>query len=145
MDRMELISRLEALGVDVAEARYNGSGDSGCVEEVRAIAWSGITIDLPQEERSAIEDEAYNFLEESYPGWEINDGSMGQFRLNVPRRSVTLEHNEYSTEYCETQNLFIHGVPVCTCPTLVNGHLPNCALEEPPMVFLPPTDAEGDA
>jgi hypothetical protein len=145
MDRMELIRRLETLGVDVAEARYNGSGDSGCVEEVRATTRSGIAIDLPREERNAIEDEAYNFLEESHPGWEIDDGSMGQFRLNVPRRSVTLNHNEYSIEYYETQKLFIYGVPVCTCATLVNGHRSDCALAEPPLVFLPPTDAEGDA
>jgi hypothetical protein len=67
---------------------YEGSGDSGYIE-------SDITLDNNSREDypRQLEDWMYRTLEQ-YGGWEINEGSQGDFHFNFDKRTIHLEHNE---------------------------------------------------
>lgn len=102
---------------------YDGSGDSGQIDDVSA--WNAgdeiisfpsdrkITLlsenpDHPLAEQSfeaAVETLAWDYLE-IYSGWENNDGAFGTFVFDVPARTVTLEHNERYTEVNTTSHEF---------------------------------------
>ena len=41
-----------------------------------------------------IKDLCYDLLEERHGGWEINSGSNGVFRFNVPGNTIHWEHND---------------------------------------------------
>jgi len=59
--------------------KYNGSGDSGYIES----SFEEIGDQVP----AAIEDWCYNQLERHFGGWEINEGSDGEFLLISHLRS----------------------------------------------------------
>ena len=71
------------------EVSYQGSGDSGCIENV-----SGLS---NEEAETAIEDISYGLLER-FPGWEINDGSSGTIVIDFDKCTVGFNHTEYYTE-----------------------------------------------
>ena len=64
--------------------RYNGSGDSGYLEGV--FDETGDTVP------DAIEDWCYSELESNYGGWEINEGSKGEFVFNFNDSTISLDH-----------------------------------------------------
>ena len=45
----------------------------------------------------AVEQLAYDFLAETHPGWENNEGAYGEFTFDVKSRVITLDHNERYT------------------------------------------------
>jgi hypothetical protein len=47
---------------------------------------------------AAVDDLCYSLLSEYQPGWEINDGSSGEFSFNVKARTISFEHDEFYTE-----------------------------------------------
>jgi len=47
---------------------------------------------------AAIETLAYEYLEDTHPGWEINDGAFGTFVFSVSERSITLDHRARFTD-----------------------------------------------
>lgn len=63
--------------------KYNGGGDSGYIES-----------DFDNGERSPdeIEEWCYKQLEENFGGWEINEGSQGEFRFDFNEKTVILSH-----------------------------------------------------
>lgn len=66
---------------------YEGSGDSGYIE-------SDIQIDGEYEKLpDFIESWLYNALSQ-YGGWEINEGSQGDFKFDFKRGEINLEHGE---------------------------------------------------
>lgn len=77
--------------------RYNGSGDSGYIEST----FEEIGDQVP----SAIEDWCYNQLERSFGGWEINEGSDGEFIFNFNDMTIELNHT-YNTEENETDTIY---------------------------------------
>jgi hypothetical protein len=103
---------------------YDGTGDSGQIENVEAWSAANGTIPFPSDTRiqlisenpdhpcaeqnleAAIESVAWDYLDDLYHGWENNDGAFGTFVFNVPARSVTLEHNERFTDYNTTSHQF---------------------------------------
>ena len=116
---------LEAAGITRVLVQFDGSGDSGQIEEIDAVSgdqprdlpagkvvigcatWG--TGDVRHEEcsvRDAVETLAYAFLEETHSGWEINEGAYGEFTFEVADRSITLDYNERieTSEY--TQHIF---------------------------------------
>ncbi len=68
--------------------RYNGSGDSGYIED----SFSEITESVPAE----VETWAYDQLESSFGGWEINEGSEGEFVLDFNEKTILHYHTENS-------------------------------------------------
>ena len=77
--------------------KYNGSGDSGYIEN----SFEEIGDQVP----AAIEDWCYNQLERNFGGWEINEGSDGEFIFNFHNTSVQLNHT-YNTEENETDTIY---------------------------------------
>jgi hypothetical protein len=53
---------------------------------------------------AAVEHLCYGYLEEKHAGWEINEGSYGEFTFNVVEGTLTLDHygriveTEYSND-----------------------------------------------
>ena len=48
----------------------------------------------------------YDLLERSHSGWEINDGSFGDFIFDVKTKSIKLMHNERYTDVRYTESKF---------------------------------------
>ena len=76
---------------------YNGSGDSGFVES--SFDENGDSVP------STIEDWCYNQLESHFGGWEINEGSDGEFIFNFNDMTIELSHT-YNTEENEQDTIY---------------------------------------
>jgi hypothetical protein len=76
--------------------RYNGGGDSGYIES-----------DFENGERSPdeVEEWCYKQLEENFGGWEINEGSQGEFQFDFNEKTVILSHT-YNIEEYKTNTLW---------------------------------------
>jgi hypothetical protein len=74
---------------DTLTLRYNGSGDSGYIESDFEEGYN-----VP----AVIEDWCYYKLESMYGGWEINEGSEGEFIFDIQNKTVTLEHTNNMEE-----------------------------------------------
>ena len=133
-NKRTLIAALTVAGTaTVAQIEYEGSGDSGSVQDVCITLGNGlpfddqVTIDVLDREscftdgswqhhttvksttlRQALEDFAEEVLEELHDGWENNDGASGEVIFVLGKdgtEEVRVEHNDYFTEsdYTETQ------------------------------------------
>lgn len=76
--------------------KYNGSGDSGYIENEFEEGDS-----LP----AGIEDWCYKALEDNFGGWEINEGSDGEFIFDFNNSVVTLYHT-MNVEENETDTIY---------------------------------------
>ncbi len=68
--------------------RYNGSGDSGYIEG---------SFENGEPVPASIEDYCYRVLERKHGGWEINEGSQGEFIFDTENKTLTLDH-QYNIE-----------------------------------------------
>ena len=68
--------------------KYNGGGDSGYIES---------EFDNGQPVPTEIEEWCYQQLQENFGGWEINEGSQGEFEFNFKTKVVELGHS-YNTQ-----------------------------------------------
>jgi len=41
---------------------------------------------------AVVSDFCYNMLENRFGGWEINEGSQGNFEIDLDRKEITLNH-----------------------------------------------------
>jgi hypothetical protein len=85
-DLMELFDTLEndeEISDRVLQLDYNGSGDSGYLEDDFTNGDS-----VP----AVVSDYAYRMLENNFGGWEINEGSQGNFEIDLDRKEITLNH-----------------------------------------------------
>jgi hypothetical protein len=76
--------------------KYNGGGDSGYLEsdfENR--------VPVPTE----VENWCYQQLEENFGGWEINEGSQGEFQFDFNEKTVILSHT-YNIEESKSNTLW---------------------------------------
>ena len=80
--------------------RYNGSGDSGYIENSFEETGDGVP--------ASIEDWCYTKLEREFGGWEINEGSDGEFVFNFNDSTVALHHT-YNTEENSSDTLYEEG------------------------------------
>lgn len=106
-----LIPLLRASGIARVEVCFDGSGDSGAVEEVlyfdaadNELACPDQALTLQRNNQSegpasyapptlsaALEQVTYLALERHHPGWENNDGAGGQLVIDVGEGSFALE------------------------------------------------------
>jgi len=107
---------LAEAGIHRVTVEYDGSGDSGQIENVEAWDAGNQNIPLPSAIKvqlasgnpdhpadpinleAAVEEIAWSYLYDQHYGWENNDGAYGTFVFDVPARTITLEHNERYTE-----------------------------------------------
>jgi hypothetical protein len=116
---------LAAAGITSVLVRFDGSGDSGQIEEIDIVsgdkpasfpteqvviqrAYWGAT--EPERVESSVNDAVetlvYAFLEETHGGWENNEGAYGEFTFNVAERTITLDYNERYEDSHYTQHSF---------------------------------------
>ena len=76
---------------------YNGSGDSAYIES--SFDENGDAVP------AGIEDWCYRALENNFGGWEINEGSDGEFILDFNNSMLTLNHT-MNTEETATDALY---------------------------------------
>jgi hypothetical protein len=76
--------------------KYNGGGDSGYIES-----------DFENGEPSpgAVEEWCYQQLSDNFGGWEINEGSQGEFQFDFNEKTVILQHT-YNTMLGETNTIW---------------------------------------
>jgi hypothetical protein len=76
--------------------KYNGGGDSGYIES-----------DFENGEPSPgeVEEWCYQQLEINFGGWEINEGSQGEFQFDFNDKTVILSHT-YNIEESKTNTLW---------------------------------------
>jgi len=111
-----LFDGLTAAGITHVTVTFDGEGDSGQIESIGA--WSGeAAVDFPATEieyaalnwddpdvemrqlslEDVVEQLAYDFLSDTYGGWENNDGAWGEFCFDAAARCIHLEFNERFT------------------------------------------------
>jgi len=113
-NKRTLFEVLASAGIDTVIVEFDGCGDSGQIEsvtafnaaneeialpmtpiEMREVVFDDLTVSVStQAPREVIEAMAYDFLEQTHPGWEDGDGAFGQFTFTVADQSITLEFNE---------------------------------------------------
>ena len=92
-----VLDDLEIPNNGILTIKYNGSGDSGYIESSFDETGDGVP--------STIEDWCYSQLESHYGGWEINEGSDGQFVFNFHNMTIELYHT-YNTEENDTDTIY---------------------------------------
>jgi hypothetical protein len=70
-------------GYDKIKVDFSGGGDSGYIEST-GFDSDDEKIDIP----ASIEDELYRVLESIQSGWEINEGSQGDFLIDCPATKI---------------------------------------------------------
>lgn len=121
--KASLFDFLQAQGIILVTVDFDGSGDSGQIEDMFAFDAQG-EVALPEDKLSVagadsqpdddadergtvkdvIETLAYDLLEGEHGGWGNNEGAYGEFRFDVTERTITLGYHEriMATEYSET-------------------------------------------
>lgn len=121
--KASLFDFLQAQGIILVTVDFDGSGDSGQIEDMFAFDAHG-EVALPEgnlpiaeatsqpdgdtDERGPVKDIietlTYDLLEGEHGGWENNEGAYGEFRFDVTERTITLGYHErmMATEYSET-------------------------------------------
>jgi hypothetical protein len=113
VNKASLFAALAAADITRVTVRFDGSGDSGQIEDIEvlageeAIALPTTTVEiampdyhqevpeiLSQPLRDAIETLSYAFLQETHAGWENNEGGYGDFVFDVAAGTITLDYNE---------------------------------------------------
>lgn len=117
-DRQKILDLCRRSGVTQITAEYSGYGDSGSIEDPQFTPDQALNLNAPfdtvqhpwradetidRNVSDIITDVFYQLLEQRHPGWEINDGSQGEFTWNITTDKITLEHgaNYTSTEHFE--------------------------------------------
>jgi len=112
---METLIRLADLGVTGIRINYEGSGDSGCIEEMLYTDEEGISMEdvqnlpwdaknlreLSNELANNIENFAHAQILDDIEDWWNNDGGSGTMAILVPSGAYTIENNIRRTEYDE--------------------------------------------
>jgi len=117
-NKAALFEALARAGIHTVVVTFDGCGDSGQIEDLRALTSESIAIPLPDgliafsdvswegpqvvaQQRSpndVIEAMANAYLEQTHAGWEDGDGSYGEFTFTVEGQTIALEYNERHME-----------------------------------------------
>lgn len=76
--------------------KYNGGGDSGYIES---------NFENGEPSPGEVEEWCYQQLEENFGGWEINEGSQGEFQFDFNEKTVILSH-AYNIEESKSNTLW---------------------------------------
>jgi hypothetical protein len=124
-NKTALFDALARARIDTVEVTFNGYADEGQIdgaiadgegadtdlqsihaEIARVEPGSHIVTRQTLSVKDAIEKLVYDLLEQTYSGWEDNQGAYGDFLFHVAERTITLNFNERieTSEY--TQHVF---------------------------------------
>ncbi len=123
LNKVALFEALATEGITSVVVTFDGSGDSGQIEDITALSGENQPSDLPTGTieyrdfgfgaaapsvttatvRDVVENLSYALLSNAHGGWENDDGAYGEFTFDVAARSITLAYNERYTasEYHE--------------------------------------------
>jgi len=113
-NREVIFAALEARGITSVTVLYEGSGDSGGIEDLSPMPTNAslegdVTVlrnswekaELVSEAvplRELLEDTAMQIVSFDHGGWENNEGGGGEVTWDVAEKTVTLEHYDYFVE-----------------------------------------------
>ena len=96
--KADILPQFATLGVANIEVSYSGYGDSGSIDGCQYRDSAGDRVDrvtIPAPLIESLESCVYEFLP---AGFEINDGGQGTLTIDVPKCTVTLQHQENFTQ-----------------------------------------------
>jgi len=123
--KQKLYAACKHLNIKTIEVRFDGSGDSGQIESVHFYDGNGNSVeptitlgdcsvvigqkfengewtnDIETQNLElieAVEEIVYALLEKKYSGWEINEGSYGEFVFDVKENKITCQFVARVTE-----------------------------------------------
>jgi hypothetical protein len=117
--KAKLCDALQSSGIARVTVIFDGQSDSGQIEDIAAFDPADKPIRLPLRQlivetakrdgsgadtatvplKDVIENLCYELLQEHHDGWEINEGSFGEFEFDIPNRSVALTFNGRITDF----------------------------------------------
>ena len=104
LENPELEDYFKTTGVEIIEARYGGSGDSGDIDSITVDGKSSkITWHSDRDDDKLIWNTLYDNLENAYGGWEIDDGSVGTIELNN-NLEIVISHEWNMREMVDCEN-----------------------------------------
>ena len=104
LENPELEDYFKTTGVEIIEARYGGSGDSGDIDTITIDGKSSkITWHSNSDDDKLIWNTLYDNLENAYGGWEIDDGSVGTIELNN-NLEIVISHEWNMREMVDCEN-----------------------------------------
>lgn len=98
MDLTAALTRLQLDGIHQVRLHYDGSGDSGAIDQVEWLTEDEQPIPYPQPAdvyssiKEALEEKAYSILE-SLSDWYNNDGGYGTMIIHVSTGQYEVDHN----------------------------------------------------
>ena len=124
-NKAAVFDALAKAGISIVTITFDGSSDSGQVEDVQATAQDA-PIALPSAQieyehirwgvteptrsscplRDALEDLAFHYLGTTHNGWENGDGAYGEFTFDTAARSIALAYNERFTDSIYSEHEF---------------------------------------
>ncbi len=92
--------QMEAWEIEAADGTVMHSPDQLPAVSVwrTAVAWGGEVESLVLPLSESLEAFCYDLLEHHRPGWEIDDGSFGEFVFDLAGGTIALEHNQRFTD-----------------------------------------------
>lgn len=106
----QLLPTLSDRGVDRVEITYDGSGDSGNVQDVLYYdldeEFSGEGAKLLEEFTPIFIRLGEQLLEQWHPGYGNEEGGYGTITVRIPTAEVLIEHNDRYVEVSTTENAF---------------------------------------
>jgi hypothetical protein len=110
----KLLRALRARGIAAVKIEYDGYGDQGQIESIVALNASDRRVPLNRPTRlvlregnpptlypsleEAIDDFGWMILQHFHGGFEDNDGGFGTITIDVPRGTVSLDHDDRFTD-----------------------------------------------
>lgn len=98
-DMEEVFDALRENNEGTVYVKFDGNGDSGSIESAEDDR--GNILNTP----AAVEDWCYRVLENNYGGWEINEGSSGQFIFDLDDLTCELDFN-WNNENTECDTIY---------------------------------------
>lgn len=126
-NKTALFDALSTTDITHVIVSFDGGGDEGQIYEIEVKSGDDdaelpdIEIEIddtdtgrdePEPKRAnvtieeALEHLVYDCLKERFYGWEINEGSYGDFTFDVAARSITLDHNDRFVDSDYSQHVF---------------------------------------
>lgn len=96
----KLIGLLASVGATSLVVEYDGSDDSGAIEEIICRGPGDAVIELPPEAVAAVEDFVYASLPD---GWEIDGGGFGSVEFDIAGSKVHYAHAQRCVDVFESE------------------------------------------
>jgi hypothetical protein len=126
LNKSTLFDALADAEIRTVVIEFDGSGDSGQLENMICLNAANAEVALPERQieirrvqfegpsilvvrhtvLEALEALAYGFLEDTHDGWENGEGAHGEFTFDVANRSIALDYNERFTDSTSYQHEF---------------------------------------